>query len=90
MFPAHIRYSGISIGYAIGAILGGAFAATVAEVLLQKTGWSGSIALYIMALTVVSVAAVLWVGRRAGTTSTWRTSTTNLVRLAAEEAAGDR
>ena len=31
MFPAHIRYSGISIGYAIGAILGGAFAATVAQ-----------------------------------------------------------
>ena len=29
MFPAHIRYSGISIGYALGAILGGAFAATM-------------------------------------------------------------
>lgn len=66
MFPAHIRYSGISIGYAIGAILGGAFAATVAEVLLQRTGWSGSIALYIMGLTVISVAAVLWVGETRG------------------------
>ena len=32
MFPANVRYSGISIGYAFGAILGGAFAATIAEV----------------------------------------------------------
>ena len=62
MFPAHIRYSGISIGYAIGAILGGAFAATVAQILLEATGNSISIAIYIMVLTVISVAAVLWVG----------------------------
>ena len=34
MFPAHVRYSGVSIGYAIGAILGGAFAPLIAEVLL--------------------------------------------------------
>ena len=31
MFPANVRYSGISIGYALGAILGGAFAATIAQ-----------------------------------------------------------
>ena len=62
MFPAHIRYSGISIGYAIGAILGGAFAATVAQILLETTEWSGSIAIYIMVLTVISAGAVLWVG----------------------------
>ena len=40
MFPANVRYSGISIGYAFGAILGGAFAATIAEALLQGTGWT--------------------------------------------------
>ncbi len=66
MFLAHIRYAGISIGYGIGAILGDAFAATVAEILTQKTGWSGSIAVYIMALTVVSVAAALGVGETRG------------------------
>ncbi|CBT75516.1 MULTISPECIES: MFS transporter [Glutamicibacter] len=66
MFPAHIRYSGISIGYAIGAILGGAFAATVAQILLETTGASISIAIYIMVLTVISVAAVLWVGETRG------------------------
>ncbi|MGO2327939.1 MFS transporter [Glutamicibacter arilaitensis] len=66
MFPAHIRYSGISIGYAIGAILGGAFAATVAQILLETTGASISIAIYVMVLTVISVAAVLWVGETRG------------------------
>jgi MFS family permease len=54
MFPANVRYSGIGIGYALGAILGGAFAALIAEALLIRTGWSGSIALYIMALCVIS------------------------------------
>lgn len=66
MFPAQIRYSGISIGYAIGAILGGAFAATVAQILLETTGSSVSIAIYIMVLTIISVAAVLWVGETRG------------------------
>ena len=66
MFPAHIRYSGISIGYALGAILGGAFAATIAQVLLEQTGKSISIAIYIMVMTVISVAAVLWVGETRG------------------------
>lgn len=66
MFPARIRYSGISIGYALGSILGGAFAATVAQILLTSTGWSGSIAIYIMVLTVISAGAVLWVGETQG------------------------
>ncbi|WP_404290540.1 MFS transporter [Glutamicibacter arilaitensis] len=66
MFPARIRYSGISIGYALGSILGGAFAATVAQILLTSTGWSGSIAIYIMVLTIISAGAVLWVGETQG------------------------
>ncbi len=59
MFPAHVRYSGISIGYAFGAILGGAFAATIAEYLLQATKWTGSIGIYIMVLCVISSIGVL-------------------------------
>ena len=30
LFPASVRYSGVSISYALGAILGGAFAPTIA------------------------------------------------------------
>jgi MFS family permease len=59
MFPANVRYSGISIGYAFGAILGGAFAATIAESLLQSTKWAGSIGIYIMVLCVISAIGVL-------------------------------
>lgn len=58
MFPVQVRYSGVSIGYALGAILGGAFAPLISEALLEGTGWSGSVALYIMALAVVSFVGV--------------------------------
>jgi MFS family permease len=58
MFPANVRYSGVSIGYAIGAILGGAFAPLIAELLLAETGTSISIGLYIAGLSIISLIAV--------------------------------
>ncbi|MFD1213165.1 MFS transporter [Arthrobacter sp. GCM10027362] len=58
MFPVNVRYSGVSIGYAIGAILGGAFAPLVAELLLAETGTTVSIGIYIAALCIVSLIAV--------------------------------
>ncbi len=66
MFPAKVRYSGVSIGYALGAILGGAFAPTIAQALLNETKWSPSIGLYIMVLCVVSFAAVTMVKETKG------------------------
>ena len=66
MFPVAVRYSGVSIGYALGAILGGAFAPMIAQLLLQSTGWSGSVGLYIMALCLVSFAAVTVAGETRG------------------------
>jgi MFS family permease len=59
MFPAHVRYSGISIGYALGAILGGAFAPLIAQALLDTTKWSGSVGLYIMGLCIISAVGVI-------------------------------
>ena len=38
LFPASIRFSGVSISYAIGAILGGAFAPAIATALVQAFG----------------------------------------------------
>ena len=66
MFPARVRYSGVSIGYALGAILGGAFAPMIAEMLLEATGWSGSIGIYIMILCVISFVAVTMVKETKG------------------------
>ncbi|MBN6039595.1 MFS transporter [Amycolatopsis sp. 195334CR] len=67
MFPTAVRYSGVSIGYALGAILGGAFAPTIAELLVQNTGWAPSVGIYIMVLCVISFAAVTAVRETKGT-----------------------
>mgnify|MGYP001165959264 FL=1 len=58
MFPAEVRYSGVSIGYALGAIFGGAFAATIAELLLTETGVSWSIGVYIVVVSAISFLGV--------------------------------
>lgn len=61
MFPADVRYSGTSISYAIGSILGGAFAATFAQMILDSTGHSWTIGIYLGAGCLVSLVAVLLV-----------------------------
>ena len=58
MFPADIRYSGVSIGYAIGAIFGGAFAPLIADLVFKSTGASWTIGLYILGVTIISLIAV--------------------------------
>jgi MFS family permease len=58
MFPARVRYSGVSIGYALGSIIGGAFAPMIAQLLLNETGMSWTIGAYIAALALVSFVAV--------------------------------
>ena len=66
MFPADVRYSGVSIGYALGAILGGAFAPLIAELLLKNTGASWPIGVYILGITIVSLVAVSFVKETRG------------------------
>ncbi|WP_127794572.1 MFS transporter [Agromyces sp. LHK192] len=58
MFPANVRYSGVSIGYALGAILGGAFAPMIAEALFSSTGQSWTIGVYIAIASVISLIGV--------------------------------
>ncbi|MFJ3958157.1 MFS transporter [Arthrobacter sp. NPDC090010] len=58
MFPAKVRYSGVSIGYALGAILGGAFAPMIAEMLMNHFKASWTIGVYIALASLVSLAAV--------------------------------
>nr|WP_155994136.1 MFS transporter [Corynebacterium vitaeruminis] len=64
MFPAKIRLSGVSIGYAIGSVLGGAFAPMIAQMLLNKTGNSLSIGIYIAVMSLISLLAVMRVDPR--------------------------
>jgi nitrate/nitrite transporter NarK len=66
MFPAQVRYSGVSIGYALGAILGGAFAPLIAQLLLDQTGQTVSIGIYLMVLAAISFVAVTLVKETRG------------------------
>jgi len=67
MFPANVRYSGVSIGYALGAILGGAFAPTISQAILKSTGHSWSIGVYLVIATVISMIGVILVKERKDT-----------------------
>jgi len=59
LFPASIRYSGVSIAYAIGAILGGAFAPLISAWLVQATGTSRAVAWYMAGIMTLAFAATL-------------------------------
>lgn len=57
-FSTDVRYSGVSLGIQIGAVIGGAFAPMTATALLSEFGWP-SVAAYMVAgclITVISVA----------------------------------
>lgn len=61
MFPSRTRLSGVSISYAIGAILGGAFAPTIAQYLVGATGWVGTVGVYLTIMAIASGIAVLMI-----------------------------
>jgi MFS family permease len=66
LFPASIRFSGVAISYALGSILGGAFAPTIATALVQATGTTTSVSAYLMIVALVSTGAVLVIRERKG------------------------
>lgn len=55
LFPASVRYSGVSISYALGAILGGAFAPTIAELLMNGFGTTWAIVIYLLAMATLGL-----------------------------------
>ncbi|MFJ2469509.1 MFS transporter [Glutamicibacter sp. NPDC087583] len=66
LFPASVRFSGVSISYAIGAIVGGAFAPTIAQALVQATGGTTAVAIYLLIVVAISFTAVSLIRDRAG------------------------
>lgn len=66
LFPASIRFSGVSISYAIGAIVGGAFAPTIAQALVQATGSTNSVTIYLAGMVLVGLTATLLLRDRSG------------------------
>lgn len=65
MFPADVRYSGVSISYALGAILGGAFAPMITQMILDSSstetyvGDTWKVSAYLIALTIPAFIALL-------------------------------
>jgi MFS family permease len=66
IFPASIRFSGVSITYAIGAVLGGAFAPLIAQMLLEATGTTASVSGYLLIASLLGGVATLCLRDRSG------------------------
>lgn len=58
LYPANVRYSGVSVGYALGAVFGGAFAPMIAQWIIGVYGSSWAIGVYVMILSIISLVAV--------------------------------
>ena len=58
LFPTHVRYTGVSLGYQIGGILGGSLVPIVLTAIYAATGSSLLLGVYLAALTVVSLVAI--------------------------------
>ncbi len=58
LFSAKVRYSGASLGYQIGAALGGGFSPVIATALLAATGTSAWISAYMALLALIAVVCV--------------------------------
>ncbi|UUN28758.1 MFS transporter [Streptomyces sp. FIT100] len=57
--PVDVRYTGLSIGYTLGTVLGGGFAPMIATYLLDRTDDWTAIAVYMSAAGVLSFVAAL-------------------------------
>ena len=65
-FPASVRTSGVSISYALGAIIGGAFAPTIAAALVDAFHTTLAVSMYLTIMTVIGLVATLIVRDRQG------------------------
>jgi MFS family permease len=64
LFDQRIRYSGASLGYQIGSILGGGFAPIIATALYSEFGSTTAIAAYMATMCAVSLLCVAALARR--------------------------
>lgn len=69
LFPTKVAYSGVSVGYSLGAVLGGGFAPFIASLLMNASGGqSWTVSLYLTVAGLISLASLV-VLRRLRTTS---------------------
>ncbi len=66
LFPASVRFSGISITYAIGSILGGAFAPLIAAWIVNATGGTTYVTVYLCVIAGLAFLASILLKDRTG------------------------
>lgn len=66
LFPASIRASGVSITYALGSVLGGAFAPMIAAALVQATGGTTAVTIYLVAACIIGFICAFLLRERKG------------------------
>jgi MHS family shikimate/dehydroshikimate transporter-like MFS transporter len=59
LFGTRVRYSGISMGFQIGAALSGGFTPVIAAALVARSGGTWPVSVYLIVLAVVSLVSVL-------------------------------
>jgi metabolite-proton symporter len=64
LFPAHVRYSGASLGYQVGAILGGGIAPLLATWLYAEFGTTVAVSVYFVVVSTISLTCTLVLLRR--------------------------
>lgn len=69
LFPKSVRYSGASLGYQIGSVIGGGFAPIIATALFARYQSSLPISIYLCVMCGISFASVILLGRRMKTRS---------------------
>ncbi|MGI8677628.1 MAG: MFS transporter [Jatrophihabitans sp.] len=63
-FDSRICYTGLSLGFALGNILGSAFTPIVLTDLVARTGTVTSVGYYMAAAAAVSAVCAVWIGQR--------------------------
>jgi MFS family permease len=64
LFPTSVRYSGASLGYQMGAAVGGGFAPLIATWILEVTHGTTWISVYISLASLITILSVLAIGSR--------------------------
>ncbi|WP_406517400.1 MFS transporter [Streptomyces sp. NBC_00134] len=64
-FGTHVRYSGAGLGYQLASVIAGGPAPLIAAAILEDTGSSTGISIYILCCCVLSFVALLLIPRRA-------------------------
>lgn len=60
VYETRVGYSGVSLGYQFGGVVGSAPAPLIAAALLANTGTTASVGWYMVLMSIVSVLATIW------------------------------